>query len=53
MQAITTFILMLHVAIRMQTRIQKFFKGGGGVEEENFERKMFVDTRINVCTHKN
>ena len=25
----------------------------GGVEEENFERKMFVDTRINACTHKN
>ena len=24
-----------------------------GVEEENFERKMFVDTRINSCTHKN
>ena len=24
-----------------------------GVEEENFERKMFVDTRINACTHKN
>ena len=25
----------------------------GGVEEENFEREMFVDTRINACTHKN
>ena len=24
---------------------------GWGVEEENFERKMFVDTRINACTH--
>ena len=24
-----------------------------GVEEENFERKMFVDKRINACTHKN
>ena len=24
-----------------------------GVEEENFERKMFADTRINACTHKN
>ena len=22
------------------------------IEEENFERKMFVDTRINACTHK-
>ena len=30
-----------------------FQKEGGGVEEENFERKMFVDTRINACTHKN
>ena len=24
-----------------------------GIEEENFERKMSVDTRINACTHKN
>ena len=24
-----------------------------GVEEENFGRKLFVDTRINACTHKN
>ena len=24
-----------------------------GVEEKNFERRMFVDTRINACTHKN
>ena len=24
-----------------------------GVEEKNIERKMFVDTRINACTHKN
>ena len=30
----------------------EIFQRGGG-EEENFERKMFVDTRINVCTHKN
>ena len=31
-----------------------FQKGGGGVEGENFERKMFVvDTCINACTHKN
>ena len=36
----------------LQARIQKFFKGGG-VEKENFERKMFIDTRINTCTHKN
>ena len=35
---------------KSQARIQKFFKGG--VEEENFERKMFVYTRINACTHK-
>ena len=36
-----------------QARIQKIFKGR--VEEENFERKMFLDTctRINACTHKN
>ena len=34
-----------------QARIQNFFKGE--VEEENFERKIFVDTRINACTHKN
>ena len=26
---------------------------GRGVEEENFETKMFVDTLINACTHKN
>ena len=26
---------------------------GGGVEEENFERKMFVDAHINAYTHKN
>ena len=26
---------------------------GGGVEGENVERKMFVDTCINACTHKN
>ena len=30
-----------------------FQRGGGEVEEENFERKMFVDKRINACTHKN
>ena len=30
----------------------EIFKGWG-VEEENFERKMFVDTCINACTHKN
>ena len=30
------------------------FQRGGGVEEENFERKMFVNTRIdNACTPKN
>ena len=28
------------------------FSKGGGIEEEIFERKMFVDTRINACTHK-
>ena len=27
---------------------RNFSKGGGGAEEENFERKMFVDTHINV-----
>ena len=38
----------------VQARIQKFFKGGGGIEvEETFKKKMFVDTRINACTHKN
>ena len=31
----------------------EIFQKGGVVEEENFERKMFVDTRINACTHKN
>ena len=25
----------------------------GGVEEENFERKMFVNTRLNACPNKN
>ena len=25
----------------------------GGIEEKNVERKTFVDTRINACTHKN
>ena len=25
----------------------------GGADEDNFERKKFVDTRINACTHKN
>ena len=29
-----------------------FQGGGGGVEEENLERKMFVDTRNNACLHK-
>ena len=37
---------------KIQARIQKFFKEGGGVEEENLERKMFVDTRNNACLHK-
>ena len=32
---------------------RNFSKGGGGGEEENFERIMFDDTRINACTHKN
>ena len=36
-----------------QARIQKFFKGVGEDEEENFERKMFVYTRFNACSHKN
>ena len=36
--------------VHMQARIQKLFKWG--VEEENFERKMFVDTRIKAYTHK-
>ena len=31
----------------------EIFQRGGGFEEENFERKMFVDTRMNACTHKN
>ena len=30
-----------------------FSKRGGGVEEEKFERKMFVDTRLTACTNKN
>ena len=42
---------IIHEGFTRQARIQKFFKGG--IEEENFERKMFVDTRINACTHKN
>ena len=29
-----------------------FQRGGGGIEE-NFERKIFVDTRINACKHEN
>ena len=42
-------------SLLLQARIKKFFKSkvGGGVEEENFERKMFVDTLINACTRKN
>ena len=31
----------------------KFFRGGGGVRRKILpERKMFVDTQINMCTHK-
>ena len=40
----------------LQARIQKFFKGGGGVEGEKFERKIFFDTIKHVktkCTNKN
>ena len=32
--------------------VSKNFQGGGGIEEK-FIKKMFVDTRINACTHKN
>ena len=42
-----------HNYSRAQAWIQKFIKRGGGVEKENFERKMFVSTRIIACTHKN
>ena len=35
----------------VQARIQEIFQRG--VEVENFKRNMFVDTRINACTHKN
>ena len=31
----------------------EIFQRGGGVEEENFERKMFVDAGISACTYKN
>ena len=41
-------------------KIQAFISGAdpeifqrGEVEEENFQRKMFVDTCIIACTHKN
>ena len=37
---------------KSQARIRKFFKGGEDAGEEIFERKMFVDTRNNACTHK-
>ena len=37
----------------LQARIQKFFKGGGGLRRKILKRKMLVDTRINACTHKN
>ena len=40
-----------YIGFITQARIQKFFKRG--VEEENFERKIFADTRINAYTHKN
>ena len=42
-QLINIFLYMY--TDNMQARIQIFFKVG--VEEENFERKMFVDTRTN------
>ena len=41
----------VYVTMHVQAQIQKFFKRG--VEEDNLERKMFVDTRINACTYKN
>ena len=31
----------------------EIFQRGGGGEEEKLKRKMFADTRINACTHKN
>ena len=36
----------------MYRRGSRNFSKGRGVEEENFERKMFVVTYINACTHK-
>ena len=36
------------IAIRIRRGSRNFSKGG--IEVENFERKMFVDTRINACT---
>ena len=49
-----SFILLLkHFQKTLTRRGSRNFSKGGG--EENFERKMFVDTRtyINVCTHTN
>ena len=37
--------------VKINGWVKKIFKGGG--DEENFERKMFVDTSIKACTHKN
>ena len=30
----------------------EIFHGGGGVEKENFEGKMFVDTRVQIKTRQ-
>ena len=48
-------IFLMCVCLQVTGADPEIFKrgGGGGVEGHNFERKMFLDTRINACIHKN
>ena len=46
-------IVVLHHVGDISGADPEIFQRGGGGEKENFERKVFVDTRINACTHKN
>ena len=46
----TCFLSMLYIVTIFRGNADPEIFQGGGVEEESFERKMFLATRTNACT---